>query len=50
MLLAQALLEKGMLDGMTFSLSAVKESLTTGSWVWLALAVAVFFLYKRLRA
>lgn len=50
MTVAQSLIEKGLLDGMSFSLSAAKETFTSGGWVWIALALAVVFLYKRFKA
>lgn len=50
MVIAQAVLEKGLLDGMTLGVETITQSFKTGGWVWVALAVGVFFLYKRLRA
>lgn len=50
MTIAQAILEKGLLDGMTLGVDTITESFKTGGWVWVALAVGVFFIYKRIRA
>lgn len=50
MTVAQSLIEKGLLDGMSFSLSAIQETFTSGGWVWIALVLAVVFLYKRFKA
>jgi hypothetical protein len=49
MAIAQAILEKGLLDGMTLSVETITQSFKTGGWVWVALAVGVFFIYKRFR-
>ena len=49
-MLAQAMLEKGMLEGMTLGASELGETFVNGGWVWVAAAVAVFFIYKRVRS
>ena len=50
MVVAQALLEKGLLDGMTFGVEAATQTIKNGGWVWIALILAAFFFYKRLRS
>jgi hypothetical protein len=48
-MLAQAILEKAMLEGMTFRASELTDAFVGGGWVWLAVALALFFIYKRVR-